>query len=122
MPLEGQTVVNLSMKQVSTQLDELVVTALNVKREAKSLGYAISTIKSAELVKSGNIVNPLMALYGKAAGVRIASTVNGPSGGMIVNIRNSVSLNEKSSTRPLFVVDGIPIYDQNTTSDDNPQT
>src|SRR6218665_4057734 len=122
MPLGGQTAVNLSMKQISTQLDELVVTALNVKREAKSLGYAISTIKSAELVKSGNIVNPLMALYGKAAGVRIASTVNGPSGGMIVNIRNSVSLNEKSSTRPLFVVDGIPIYDQNTTSDDNPQT
>lgn len=117
MPIAGQTVINLSMKQSSEQLDELVVTALNVKRETKSLGYAVSTIKSAELVKSGNLVNPIMALYGKAAGVRVASTVNGPSGGMIIQIRNSVSLSESSNTRPLFVVDGIPIFDQNTSSD-----
>ncbi|MCU7551083.1 SusC/RagA family TonB-linked outer membrane protein [Chitinophagaceae bacterium LB-8] len=108
--------ISVKLKQAIQNMDDVVVTALGIKREKKSLGYAMSTIKAAELVKTGNTVNPLMSLYGKAAGLRISSTNTGPTGGTVINIRNTVSLNEGSRTRPLFVVDGIPIYDQNTST------
>lgn len=96
------------------KIDEVVVTALGIKKERKALGYSMSSIKSEDLIKSGNPINPLTSLYGKAAGVKVASTAGGSSGGMVINIRNSVSLNENSNTRPLIVVDGIPIFDENT--------
>ncbi|WP_423126604.1 SusC/RagA family TonB-linked outer membrane protein [Gaoshiqia sp. Z1-71] len=111
---ENTTTLNVILMPETTGLNEVVVTALGIKREKKALGYSVSSIKSDELVKSGIPVNPLTSLYGKAAGVRISGTANGPTGGMVINIRNSVSLNESSSTRPLFVVDGIPIFDENT--------
>ncbi|MBS2099882.1 SusC/RagA family TonB-linked outer membrane protein [Carboxylicivirga linearis] len=112
--INGRSKIDVVLIEEITDLDEVVVTALGIKREKKALGYAISSIKADELVKSGIPVNPLTSLYGKAAGVKISGTANGPTGGMIINIRNSVSLTESSSTRPLFVVDGIPIFDENS--------
>lgn len=117
--INGRSIVDVVMVSDNAKVDEVVVTALGIKRERKALGYAVSSIKSEDLVKSGNPVNPLESLYGKATGVRVASTANGPSGGMIINIRNSVALNSASSTRPLFVVDGIPIHDSNSGADRN---
>ncbi|MCW0483006.1 SusC/RagA family TonB-linked outer membrane protein [Gaoshiqia sediminis] len=106
----------------TTGLDEVVVTALGIKREKKALGYSVSSIKSDELVKGGIPINPLTSLYGKASGVRVSGTANGPTGGMVINIRNSVSLTSSSSTRPLFVVDGIPIFDEHTGTSGNDRT
>lgn len=106
--------VNVTLKESSEQLDEVVVTALGIKRDKKSLGYSVSSIKSEKLVETGNPVNPLESLYGNASGVQIQSTSSGPTGGMIIKIRNAVALTEQSSTRPLFVVDGVPIYDENS--------
>ncbi|MCU4166564.1 SusC/RagA family TonB-linked outer membrane protein [Carboxylicivirga caseinilyticus] len=117
--VDGKSTIDVILIEEITDLDEVVVTALGIKKERKALGYAMSSIKSDELVKSGVPVNPLSSLYGKAAGVKISSTANGPTGGMIINIRNSVSLTEQSSTRPLFVVDGIPIFDENTSMNRN---
>jgi iron complex outermembrane receptor protein len=119
IPVGTQRLINISLVEDIKQLSEVVVTALGIKREKKSLGYAMTSLKGDELVKGGNTVNPLLALPGKAAGVRILQTSGGPAGGTIVNIRNSVSLNESSSTRPLFVIDGIPIFDENTGSNRN---
>ncbi|MFA5330643.1 MAG: SusC/RagA family TonB-linked outer membrane protein, partial [Prolixibacteraceae bacterium] len=113
-PVDNRSSLNVKMSSEDIGLDEVVVTALGIKRDKKALGYSISSIKSEDLVKSGNPVNALQSLYGKAAGVRVSSTANGPTGGMVINIRNSVSLTSTSSTRPLFVVDGIPIFDENT--------
>jgi TonB-linked SusC/RagA family outer membrane protein len=113
------TTIDLVMAEDLHALNEVVVTALGIKREKKALGYAMSSVSGDELVKSSDPVNPLMSLYGKAAGVRISSTSGGPTAGMIINIRNSVSLTQESSTRPLFVVDGIPIFDENTGSTRN---
>jgi iron complex outermembrane receptor protein len=112
---------NIEIKLIEDiqNLQEVVVTALGIKREKKALGYAISSIKGEELVKSSTPINPLMALYGKAAGVKISGTSGGPAAGMVINIRNSVSLTESTNTRPLFVVDGIPIFDENTGSNRN---
>lgn len=107
-------VFNVKLLSETTGLDEVVVTALGVKRERKALGYSMSSLKADELQKAGTPINPLTSLYGKAAGVRVSATAGGPSAGMVLNIRNAVSLNESSSTRPLIVVDGIPIHDENT--------
>ena len=115
----SSSVINVTMDSDSEQMEEVVVTALGIKRERKALGYAISSIKSEELVKGGTPVNALTSLYGKAAGVRVSSTAGGPTAGMILNIRNSVSFNENTNTRPLIVVDGIPIFDENTGSSRN---
>jgi TonB-linked SusC/RagA family outer membrane protein len=110
----GKKVINVVMKENAKALDEVVVTALGIKREFKSLGYAMSTIKGDELTEAGKSANPFAALYGKAAGVGIQIGAAGPTGGVNIRIRGAASLESSSNTRPLFVVDGVPIHDENT--------
>ncbi|MDR0575581.1 MAG: SusC/RagA family TonB-linked outer membrane protein [Tannerella sp.] len=107
----GQTSVNVVLKEDTQALDEVVVTALGIKRDSRALGYAVSTIKGEDMIKAGVTANPLATLYGKAAGVGIQATAAGPMGGMKINIRGAQGLESTSGTRPLFVVDGVPIYD-----------
>ena len=95
----------------SEALGEVVVTALGIKRDTRALGYAISTVKGDDMIKAGTTNNPLETLYGKAAGVGVQATAAGPMGGMKINIRGAQGLESTSGTRPLFVVDGVPIYD-----------
>ncbi|WP_186452644.1 SusC/RagA family TonB-linked outer membrane protein [Chitinophaga polysaccharea] len=94
--------------------DEVVVTALGIKKQAKALGYAVSKIDADRIMVSGTPSNPLQALYGAAPGVQVGATAAGPTAGMKINIRNAVSFDQNSTTRPLIVVDGVPIHDQNT--------
>jgi len=94
--------------------EEVVVTALGIKKQAKALGYAVSKIDADRIMASGTPTNALQALYGSAPGVQVGATAAGPSAGMKINIRNAVSFDPNSSTRPLIVVDGVPIHDQNT--------
>lgn len=106
----------------SKVLDEVVVTALGIKREKKALGYSVSSVKSGDITNAGTPMNAMSALYGKASGLQIQGTASGPSGGINIKVRNAVSLNESSSTRPLIVVDGIPIHDSNTGQSRNSRT
>ncbi|NML41157.1 SusC/RagA family TonB-linked outer membrane protein [Chitinophaga sp. G-6-1-13] len=94
--------------------EEVVVTALGIKKQAKALGYAVSKIDNERIMASGTPSNPLQALYGAAPGVQVGATAAGPTAGMKINIRNAVSFDQNSTTRPLIVVDGVPIHDQNT--------
>jgi TonB-linked SusC/RagA family outer membrane protein len=95
----------------SGQLSEVVVTALGIKREKRSLGYAAQSVDAKELTESHQS-NLLNALQGKVAGVTITSSGGGPGQGADILIRGVNSLD--LGTQPLFVVDGIPI--DNTTS------
>ncbi|WP_282166074.1 TonB-dependent receptor plug domain-containing protein, partial [Cellulophaga baltica] len=91
-------------------LDEIVVTALGIKREKKSLGYATQEVKgdAVSAVKSNNFVN---SLSGKVAGLSIKSSGNfGGSTNVVIRGNNSISGNNQA----LFVVDGIPIDNGNT--------
>ena len=88
------------------QLSEVVVTALGISKRQKALGYAASTIKAEELVKAGS-PNFAAALYGKAPGVRIASTPGGATSAVNITIRGINSITGKS--QPLIVLDGVPI-------------
>jgi len=105
---------SVSLEGAINSLNEVVVTALGIKREARSLGYATSSVSGDELTKAGSTMNPLTALYGKAAGVGIQVGSSGPTGGVNIKIRGAGSLSTSQNTRPLFVVDGVPIYDENT--------
>ena len=118
----GQVSVQVKLVEDSQKLDEVVVTALGIKREKKALGYSVSSVKGEELTEAGTPMSPVSALYGKTSGLQLQSTAAGPSGGMNIKVRNSISLTESSSTRPLIVVDGIPIHDANTGQSDNSRT
>jgi iron complex outermembrane receptor protein len=107
----GQASLDIVLETDVTSLDEVVVTALGIKHDTRALGYAISSVRGEDLIKAGVPINPLTALYGKAAGVGIQATAAGPMGGIKVNVRGSQGLDSSSGTRPLFVVDGVPIYD-----------
>jgi TonB-linked SusC/RagA family outer membrane protein len=104
--------INVTMTESSQMLDEVVVTALGISRDKKSLGYSTQEVKGEELsaVKSGNFVN---ALSGKASGVQIRKN-NNLGGSTNVVIRGNASLT--GSNQALFVVDGVPINNTNTNS------
>ncbi len=108
----GQESLDITLESDVRALDEVVVTALGIEREKKSLGYAVSAVKGSDLTMAGVTTNPLSALYGKASGVGISASSSGPTGGINIKIRGAARLDSDSSTRPLFVVDGVPIYDR----------
>ncbi|WP_299390554.1 SusC/RagA family TonB-linked outer membrane protein [uncultured Gelidibacter sp.] len=93
-------------------LDEVVVTALGIKREKKALGYAVTEIKGAVIAETQreNFIN---GLAGRVAGVEVNSTSGLPGSSSSIVIRGISSLS--GNNQPLFVVDGLPISN-NTTS------
>ena len=88
-------------------LDEVVVTALGISREKKSLGYAVQDVKAEELTRGGG-VTLTDALMGKVAGLMINNSATGAGGSTRVVLRGNTSLSDNNS--PLYVVDGVP-YD-----------
>ncbi len=102
----SKAVINVTMSEDAQSLDEVVVTALGVKREAKSLGYSLTEVDGDDLtqVKSTNAMN---ALQGRVAGVNVSTNSTGASGSTRVIIRGASSLT--GDNQPLYVVDGIPI-------------
>ena len=94
--------INVALEE-SNLLEEVVVTALGIKKESKKLGYSLQTIKSKDLnkVKTTNITN---ALSGKVTGVQINQNGSGVAGSASINIRGVSSL---VSNNPLIVIDGV---------------
>jgi TonB-linked SusC/RagA family outer membrane protein len=99
--------------QSGLQLEETVVTALNINRSEKSLGYAVEKINGEELnnVRDPNIVNQLA---GRAAGVQVVGSSGNLGGSSRVLIRGVRSLTGEN--QPLFVVDGVPMDNSNFSS------
>jgi len=97
---------NMSMEEDASQLDEVVVTALGIKRKEKTLTYAQQTVGGEELTNTRD-VNFINSISGKAAGVEIRKSSSGPGGSTKIQIRGSKSLSGDS--QPLFVIDGIPM-------------
>ncbi|RFZ90399.1 SusC/RagA family TonB-linked outer membrane protein [Mucilaginibacter conchicola] len=102
---EGSTI-NVVIESGESALNEVVVTALGIKREKKSLGYAVQEVKGAVLTdrKETNVVN---ALSGQVAGLQITKSGNGPGGSSRITLRGNNSLT--GTNQPLIVVDGVPI-------------
>ena len=104
--------INVVMQEDAQALEEVVVTALGISRDKKSLGYATQEVQGEDLstVKSGNFVN---ALSGKASGIQIRKN-NNLGGSTNVVIRGNASLT--GSNQALFVIDGVPVNNTNTNS------
>ena len=95
------------------ELDEVVVTAQQVQRQARSLGYSVSSVSSADLtdVKESNLVNNLS---GKVPGLEITSQSGNVGGGARIILRGIASLSGEN--QPLFVIDGTPVSNSNISS------
>lgn len=106
----GQTSATIMLEPDSQQLDEVVVTALGIKREKKSLGYASQELDSEE-VTSAREPNLLNGISGKVAGLQITNSPSGLGGSARVSIRGDASLNINGNS-PLFIVDGTPISNE----------
>ena len=104
--VNGKTTINVTLVGDVSQLDEIVVTALGIKREKKSLGYSVQEVKGESLAEARepNVVN---ALSGKIAGVQIIKGSNGPAGSSKIVLRGNSSLT--GNNQPLIVVDGVPM-------------
>ena len=104
--VNGKTVIDIVLLESSTDLDEVVVTALGIKRESKALGYAVAEVKS-DALTAGREANVMAALSGKVAGIDISGTSAGPSGSTRVLIRGNSQLS--GGNIPLYVIDGVPM-------------
>ena len=96
--------VDVSLKESTTGLDEVIVTSLGIKQERREVNYAAQQVSGAELIdtRQSNIVN---ALQGKVAGVSITSSGGAPGEGASIVIRGGNSLD--GDNQPLFVIDGV---------------
>jgi TonB-linked SusC/RagA family outer membrane protein len=97
--------INISLEESQNSLNEVVVTALNITREKKSLGYAVQELKSKDIseAKETNLVN---ALSGKVAGVQVTNS-QGDMGSSRIIIRGETSIS--GNNQPLFIIDGVPV-------------
>lgn len=107
----SQRKLNVSLSSTTIGVDEVVVTALGISREKKSLAYSVSEVKGNELTRGGG-ANMLKSLDGRVSGVNFTQASTDPAGSVFVTIRGATSLNIQNSTaasQPLFVIDGIPL-------------
>ncbi|MFD0796257.1 SusC/RagA family TonB-linked outer membrane protein [Maribacter chungangensis] len=103
---ENRATINVSLTEDSQMLDEVVVTALGIKKERKALGYAVQEIKGGELLEARetNLVN---AMSGKVSGLQVIRGSNGPASSSKIVLRGNNSLT--GDNQPLIVVDGVPM-------------
>lgn len=97
--------VDITLGENANVLTDVVVTALGIQREKKSLGYSATDVKSDDIVQRAE-ADPIRTLSGKVPGVNITGGGGGPGQSTKINIRGFSSLT--GNTQPLFVVDGIP--------------
>ena len=102
----NNSTINVILQDDTESLDEVVVTALGIKKEEKALGYSLTQVDGDEMaqVKSANAMN---ALQGRVAGVNVSDNSGGSAGSSRVIIRGASSLS--GDNQPLYVIDGVPM-------------
>lgn len=112
--------ISITLERSQSQLQEVVVTALGIKKQEKALGYSVTQLNANELMKNKN-TNVINSLAGKVPGVNITQFSGAPGAGATITLRGGTSTSETRQNQPLFVVDGI-IYDNSTTVTGNTGT
>ena len=97
--------INIKLNEDAGALDEVVVTAMGIKKDQRKLGYAVSTVKAEDIQEGSPSIGA--SLYGKAPGVRIQSSPGGQiaASSIVIRGQNSISF----SRQPLIILDGVPI-------------
>ena len=101
--VKDQSTLAINLAEDSQALDELVVTALGMKRSEKALGYSVTELKGDDL--NTNAINPISSLQGKVAGVEISGSDGGMFGASKIQIRGASTLS--GNNQPIYVVDGV---------------
>ncbi|MCK4677282.1 MAG: SusC/RagA family TonB-linked outer membrane protein [Bacteroidales bacterium] len=104
--IDGRATIDVVLESDIFGLDEVIVTAVGIRRQEKTLGYGVQSVNAEDLSTSNNsdIVN---ALSGKTAGVQITSSSGSAGAATYITIRGAASVT--GNNQPLFVVDGMPI-------------
>ena len=111
----ANSVTNFTLKNLSQELSEVVVTALGIKREKKALGYAVSSVSKEDLEMRPE-ADVARILNGKAPGLNIVNTSGLSGSGTNINIRGISTIT--GGSQPLFIVDGVP-FDAGTNTQSN---
>ncbi|HMM03943.1 MULTISPECIES: SusC/RagA family TonB-linked outer membrane protein [unclassified Dysgonomonas] len=106
----GREPLNIILEEDSKMLDDVVVTALGIKRERKALGYGVDEIKGDALTKAKE-TNVINSMAGRVAGLVVSQTAGGPSGSTRVILRGSTEMT--GNNQPLYVIDGVPLDNTN---------
>lgn len=109
VPIDGRSELNVNLQAMAISGEEVVITALGIARESRSVGYSTATVSPEQFTvnRTGNFMN---ALQGQVAGVNIEAVSSGPGGSSRVRIRGQSSFGNNNS--PLIVVDGVPISNE----------
>ncbi|PZX19229.1 TonB-linked SusC/RagA family outer membrane protein [Breznakibacter xylanolyticus] len=107
---DTQEILNIVLEEDNMVLDDVVVTALGIKRERKALGYGLEEVAGEALTKAGesNVIN---SMAGRVAGLVVSQTAGGPSGSTRVILRGSTEMT--GNNQPLYVIDGVPLDNTN---------
>ena len=105
----SKTTIDVALVSTAQAIDDVVVTALGMKREEKSLGYAATKVKGDVFSSSASASNWMSGLSGQVAGLSVAKANTGGGGSMRVTLRgeSSIDLNNNGA---LFVIDGVPMF------------
>lgn len=98
--------INVSLRMGDNNMNEVVVTALGIRKQGRAIGYSTTEVPGSNFTQSRE-TNLANALSGQIAGVNVAGTATGPSGSTRVVIRGNASLT--GNNQPLYVIDGIPL-------------
>ena len=112
----SRTKIDVSMTTEAQAVEQVVVTALGIKRDEKSLGYAAQKVSGEALASAANSANWLSGLTGQVAGLNIQQANTGGGGTTRVTLRGESSVDFSNNTA-LFVIDGVPMYNHATQSD-----
>ncbi|SDZ86297.1 SusC/RagA family TonB-linked outer membrane protein [Pedobacter hartonius] len=104
--VNGRTTINVSIKPSANDLNEVVVTALGITKDQKTLGYSVTKVggETMDKARESNIAN---SLSGRVAGLSVGGSTGGPGSSVRLNIRGTTSFTGSNS--PLIVIDGVPI-------------
>ncbi|MCX6011920.1 MAG: SusC/RagA family TonB-linked outer membrane protein, partial [Chloroflexi bacterium] len=102
-----QTTIDVALEESMKQMDEVVVTALGIKREAKSLGYSATSVKPEELLVNKS-ANMMASLEGKVAGLNITLPASGVGGSSQIRLRGQAAFTGANNA-PLIVINGLPM-------------
>ena len=108
--VKAQPGIKIILDEDKTELSEVVVTALGIKRDRKALGYGVAEIKGADLTKAKE-TNVINSLSGKVAGLVVQNTAGGNSGSTRVMLRGNTEMT--GNNQPLYVIDGVPLDNTN---------
>jgi len=110
--INGRKVINVRLEAANTSLNEVVVTALGMSKEKKSLGFSVTEVKGSDLAATQQL-NPVNTLMGKVAGVQIDQSASGPFGNSRIVIRGNSTLSQNN--QPIFVIDGVIVDNESVT-------